>query len=1153
MTVLFENGTATGFPCSTSGVPQREMRLLVAGLHEWLDGLTTQDGSPGLFGFLEGEAGQGQTETLGAVRDMCQDLGIRVLWSRASRHISFPPGFMGDLVDQGLENSAPDAENRGIATSVGHSPSSSLISALPSLGPELDRSWLVDKMATTLLELSSGSPLLIIIENLERADDLSLEVLRQLTCMVRLRRDWECAPRVLVIASVPAGESDGQLLRGWKGPSTDLEAFRILARGYSREDLREVAFTILGEDAPLSFRERVYRLTGGNVRHIRWLLWYIRENGGLHDLRAGHSDADFSFRRLVERRFSDLPEGEQHWVSVLAAAGRPCPQKFFLRGAGLVDAYEGAADGKEKGARELPATLRADSADNLYTRGWVAGLGPWTKADGRGLPALLGVIDADVGDIVLEHLDRPTRTDIHLRLGDVLEQESGETKNNGCVAHAFQQFRWAGDSSGIMRLAMPSAQHLERMGCPIEALEVLTDFVDVCSPSDGALAAEIEAYRAEILDRTSTSLEAIAIYKELLSRSSAVEERSRLHRLIGDIHGRLGEQERQLEEYNAALCEVGEDNRSFENLRTLASFAKFYLEAEDLEASLGYLDRCLERLEEKRPSADGHDHEVYKLAEQVHFHLSHYVEATEFENRLLRCYEEKGDAPGQLRSLKHLSHLYSLAGDWAAAEARLLEAIAVAEASGSRWLLAQALKSLGLFKRDRNQVEAALEQLEKASRLMADLGRADAAHDVGFIVLGLEFELGRFANAVERATVLAEGCTWNTEGRPGQQPEAPPGLTASARRKSIRELQSKGPGTESAHERASRTFELARLLEDEGRLTDAHLAYQDCLQRDFAGDSMLRSRAAQALARIEELRGDFDGALRFLEQGLKYQGKTPSREILREAYFAVSDICLERGDIQRSFEYTVRGLWAVLEDRDINGVLRAFQGMSSFLNEVGMVPAATHMAEAFLLLAQVAELPRWELSARRHVVAATVRRGDQCLSGRVTERWRELSKKMDLPVESCRMKLEFGWDCYNKRDFAEALRFGREGIELARARGLQVLLDDLLHLVGVVESARRNPRKNFLRALEALEQALGGAESRKRPRLSWEVLQHMERIYKERGKQDLAEEYARRAEEIERSVSERLPAALMGIAWRPRIARRSLLHPAEVGRSHDDR
>ena len=40
--------------------------------------------------------------------------------------------------------------------------------------------------------------------------------------------------------------------------------------------------------------------------------------------------------------------------------------------------------------------------------------------------------------------------------------------------------------------------------------------------------------------------------------------------------------------------------------------------------------------------------------------------------------------------------------------------------------------------------------------------------------------------------------------------------------------------------------------------------------------------------------------------------------------------------------------------------------------------------------------------------------------------------------------------------------------------GLQPLLDEFLLLVGVVESAHENPSKNFLRALEALEQALAG-------------------------------------------------------------------------------
>jgi hypothetical protein len=132
------------------------------------------------------------------------------------------------------------------------------------------------------------------------------------------------------------------------------------------------------------------------------------------------------------------------------------------------------------------------------------------------------------------------------------------------------------------------------------------------------------------------------------------------------------------------------------------------------------------------------------------------------------------------------------------------------------------------------------------------------------------------------------------------------------------------------------------------------------------------------------------------------------------------------------------------------------------------------------------------------------------------------------------MKLEMGWNCLHNRDFTEALCLAREGVEIARWLGLDALIDDLLHLVGVVESAASNPRKNFLRALEALEQALQGAEARKRPRLRWEVLEAMAAIYRERGKDDLAEEYQRRADEIEFLMTSSLPPPLREARWRGR-------------------
>jgi hypothetical protein len=65
-----------------------------------------------------------------------------------------------------------------------------------------------------------------------------------------------------------------------------------------------------------------------------------------------------------------------------------------------------------------------------------------------------------------------------------------------------------------------------------------------------------------------------------------------------------------------------------------------------------------------------------------------------------------------------------------------------------------------------------------------------------------------------------------------------------------------------------------------------------------------------------------------------------------------------------------------------------------------------------------------------------------------------------------------------------------------------------------VESSALNPRKNFLRALEALEQAQAGAETRGRPRLRWSVYHALANVYRERGRSALADEYDEKAKQL---------------------------------------
>src|SRR5688500_20152040 len=88
--------------CRAPGVPEREMRLLVDGIREWLGSLAGEGSTRGHLGVLEGEPGQGQSEVLRALTQVCRDLGLCALHGRASRTAAVPPGTIGTPVEHCL-------------------------------------------------------------------------------------------------------------------------------------------------------------------------------------------------------------------------------------------------------------------------------------------------------------------------------------------------------------------------------------------------------------------------------------------------------------------------------------------------------------------------------------------------------------------------------------------------------------------------------------------------------------------------------------------------------------------------------------------------------------------------------------------------------------------------------------------------------------------------------------------------------------------------------------------------------------------------------------------------------------------------------------------------------------------------------------------
>ncbi len=1134
-------------------MPQRELRLLVDGIQGWLARIATKDGSaPGSLGFLEGEPGQGQRELLRALHVSCRESGIHVLRCPASAPGLLPPGGARDLALQCLRLDANLSEAQGSASRFspeilseirkvarrGGSPPRGAEPSI-SIGPRLDRSRLVDGLARSFFELSARAPTLLLVEELTSLDPVTREVFCQLIRILAIRRFQKWVPRLLVIAAVPPEfdlSSFGELR---DAGLYELEAFRVRTRGLSRDDLKDIASSFSQVQGTLSFRERVLQVTGGNVRYTKWLLWNLEEQGGLKSSAILEGRPDFV--ALVKERFSRLSILEKRAVGFLAAAGVPCSPKFVE--SALRDESGGSVGHPPVSSAGTPATeipSVVGLASSLVARGWLVATPDLDSVHFAGTNeeletppgVVFAIADELVAETVLESLPAQERVGLHGLLGSEFKQLGA--RDDLWLPLAFGMFQLAGDLEAAGGVLEPALTALEALGSTDSALLLLEDLIAAELAAGKLPRIDLQLRRAELLTETRNFREAIDAYVSLSRSPLEAEVKSRVFRLLGDLHARLQEHELSIQAYGEGLRCVEGSPGSLERLKLLAAFARFQLETKQLDLSLSYLDQCLEVVASQGLSSDANYIEVYRLAEEVHFHRSDYVEAAEFERCLLRLCETSGNILGILKSQRHLAHLHALRNEWDDAAAYLLDSVRLAKSTGSRWLYARALGAYGHLQRNRRDPEGALKSLRRAHFLLLDLGKTECLGQTVSAISGLELELGHFDAAAQAIRAYLSGWDPSHEEIDRARTASGDNLSPLPRRKKIRQLEKKCSRSGRFLEDAE-VVQLSTLLEADGRLSDAHNVCRASLRREPPLAPELLTKVCFALGRISAHAGDYDSALSRFEGALERDMGPPHREALAIAYLEAGSVFLTRGDLARSFEYLRRGVCAALEVGTVSVVLLSLECMGRFLEETGQCVPALSVAQDLIEAAGVFRLPSLELSGWRLLARTQAGHGNPEAAQKSFRRWKELVDRLELPIESARFKLEAGWLAFYELDFEGALKQGREGIQLARTLGLSPLVEEFLHLLGVVESSSSNPRKNFLRALEALEQAMGGSEARKCPRLRWEVLGDISQVYLLRGKDDLSEAYRQRAEEIELIVKSSLPRPIKHLRWRRRV------------------
>ena len=1106
-------------PRFAPGVPQRELRLVVEGISRWCAGLTEKRGDWRSCGFVEGPPGAGQAEIVESLGSVCRPLGVGVLSVRSMRGAATGPRLTAELARQllvevyalaghGTEGAvlSPQLEQELLRLTgglAGEAPADSLA----ALEPEYQRMRLVDSLARSVLELGARRPLILTVENLASIEGLLLDVLRHFLRLAARRQSSPRAPRVLLIVTMERAE-ERQLLENFQGDGVDLASlteFHVALRGYSRTDLCDATTRFLGEPAPTSAREEVMRVTEGNPRHIRWLLVDGKE-AGVTDLRAQRR---LAFAQIVERRFGRLSERQQQLLVVLSLLRRPVRARLLVALSESADLSIVLAD---ETAGDLVAEL-TELASGLWLR-----TGMTTAIDE---PAWFSICDGDVADLVLDSLGRDVGRGWRHRLGLSLVGVSGGHRADLGLA-ACDLLLDAGEYEDAARLATETTDTLRGISCFSEALELVERVLSESRRLAPSTRHSLSERRVGLLRDGGHSREALEVCESLLSVVGDQESIYRMRVLQVELYGRLGEHDDQIRVAKEMVEQLPVEVAPVRRANLFAELGHAYLAAHDSTQSLACLEECLRILPE-----GSFDHaqvrRVFELAVHLNLARGQVERALEVARGLARTRCPADKFQHKVGMFRQVAELELRLGRLADAETALHQGLSHANRSGSRWLVAEQLEALGHHWTECRNPSAALAYLEQAYGIYVDLGRTVEAANLRFVLLTLELELGFFGRARKNALAFAIGADYHA----GALVIDPP-LEPRARRKALRRFVklAKSHGGRLGGEE---TLRWGRLLQDDGKVADALSLYRETLRGPLRPETRLD--VYRAMGEIALVEGDADSALRFVEKGLAGAREGLDRDRVASAAAGVAAIYLRRGDLPRALDAAVRALRLVLEAPTAPVVLPSFLCLTDVLMECGAWEVARDLGRSAALVAQEVDDVRGELEARLRLCAILRELGDDKGSAVELDRVEKSIARLELPVLRCRLLLETA-ACYRVGgDYQRAWEAALQASSRARTLGTPTLLTRAIFALGSVQAAPANPRKNFLRALELLEQALARAAAERCPRLHWELLQALAKLHAGRGSVDVAEKYQERAAEVRREAFQHMPASLRQLGW----------------------
>ncbi len=426
---------------------------------------------------LAGEPGAGKSRLAAEFAGEVHDRGAVVLWGRATAEAIVPFEPMVEAVRTVLRAVSNEARRR-VAAERGL-----LALLLPELehlvpearlerpDPAVERYLLFETVAELLRTESSMHPMLIVLDDLQWADDPSLKMIEHV-----LRH--ELPGRVMVVATIrsPADTPTPELDRVSAGLARDGLLTRLAVDALATDSVAELLRLSGGDE---SLAADLHAATGGNAFFLTELIRHGR--GGLG------GELPESIRAMIGLRLDRLDPQVVQVLNLAAVAGQAATLPILVDASGLA------------GDDLLDATDAAVAAGLL-------------AEDGAGR---LGIPHALIAQAIRARLGRTRRLDLHRRVAMAIEQSGEAQSSPALLAHHLLEAGSLVDRETRLRAGMAAGRHSVEVGALEDAaawVERVTGLVtDQIGPRDRA---ELAVLRGDVVRAQGDRAAAIGAFRE---------------------------------------------------------------------------------------------------------------------------------------------------------------------------------------------------------------------------------------------------------------------------------------------------------------------------------------------------------------------------------------------------------------------------------------------------------------------------------------------------------------------------------------------------------------------------------------------------------------------------------------------------------------